>query len=169
MKLFTIPNMLTFIRLILTFVIVYFIFAGKYIFALILFVISFFTEFDGTVARALHQETKFGEYFDSITDFIWLGGILLAFTIVGSSPLWLLLSLALVGALILAIIVVPSLKSKKKSDISFRGNVDFIFGGLFILYLIALFLEFIYFDIVGVLAVIAMVVVAGCHLRKLYF
>lgn len=71
-----IPNFLTLLRVILTFVILYFIFAGfsmKYV--VILFVIGMATDgLDGYIARKYKQKTEFGRKFDMLADRFLLFG-----------------------------------------------------------------------------------------------
>lgn len=67
---YNIPNFLTLLRVILTFVILYLI-AGNYSLMTIgiVFIIAMVTDaLDGFAARRLHQETEFGRRFDVIAD-----------------------------------------------------------------------------------------------------
>lgn len=75
----TIPNLLTFIRMVLT---VFFVSAGlqsKWEWAMLLFAIAAFTDMiDGTVARLLKQRTHFGAFIDPMADkLMMLGGVML--------------------------------------------------------------------------------------------
>ena len=71
-----IPNLLTMSRIILTFVIVYFVFTRRHIYTIIVvFVIAALTDFfDGVFARKFKWESEFGRQADMIADrFLWVG------------------------------------------------------------------------------------------------
>jgi len=75
-KLFNVPNTLTVLRFILTFVVVYMIFTDAKISKIIIvFVIAALTDFlDGQIARRFNQKTEFGRKADMIADrFLWIG------------------------------------------------------------------------------------------------
>ena len=165
-KIFNIPNFLTLSRLILSGFVFYFILIGKNITALILFLIAIVTEFDGTVARKLKQETVFGDYFDATTDIFWLVGAFLAFVIIGKVPHWVIV-VALFFIITSGISVwTISRKTKKPIDISFHRPADLV-AGIFILgYLFALFLEFAYINIVAIFAIIALTISSSSYWKK---
>jgi len=75
-NIWNIPNALTILRIILTFVVVYMIFTGESInYIVTVFVIAALTDFlDGQIARRWHQKTEFGRKTDMIADrFLWAG------------------------------------------------------------------------------------------------
>ncbi len=75
-NIWNIPNTLTFSRVIITFVILYCIFAGYSLtLVAVLFAIGMFTDFlDGQIARRFKMTTEFGRQFDMIADrFLMLG------------------------------------------------------------------------------------------------
>ncbi len=87
----TIPNLLTFGRMVLT---VFFFSAGlqnDWPWALTLFVIAALTDMvDGTIARLLHQKSRFGAFMDPVADkLMMLAGVVLL-TISGTLPWWLM-------------------------------------------------------------------------------
>ncbi len=65
-----VPNALTFSRIIITFLIVFFIFADFPIsYIVIAFVVGMLTDFfDGQIARRFNQKTEFGRQFDMVAD-----------------------------------------------------------------------------------------------------
>ena len=69
-NIWNIPNTLTAIRIILTFVTLYFIFARfPIIYVVIAFSVGMFTDFlDGQIARRFKMETEFGRKFDILAD-----------------------------------------------------------------------------------------------------
>jgi len=68
-QIFTAPNELTLLRMIFVPFIVIQLVEGRYLWALILFVIAGFSDgLDGLLARKLHQQTMLGQYLDPIAD-----------------------------------------------------------------------------------------------------
>lgn len=77
-----IPNILTISRIILTFVVVYFIFTRRHIITtIVIFAIAALTDFfDGILARRFKWTTEFGRQADMIADrFLWVGTALAFF------------------------------------------------------------------------------------------
>ncbi len=74
-------NLITFSRLFLTFVIIYFLFEAKEthaLYASILFALASFTDFlDGWLARRFNAVTKLGSFFDPIVDKVLVNAILI--------------------------------------------------------------------------------------------
>ncbi|MEK6850019.1 MAG: CDP-alcohol phosphatidyltransferase family protein [Nanoarchaeota archaeon] len=71
-----VPNILTISRIILTFIVIYFIFTRKYIVTtIIIFTIAALTDFlDGQLARRFKWQSEFGRQADIIADrFLWIG------------------------------------------------------------------------------------------------
>jgi CDP-diacylglycerol--glycerol-3-phosphate 3-phosphatidyltransferase len=69
-NIYNLPNSLTLLRVVITFILVYLIFAGARIeFVIILFIIGMFTDMaDGQIARRFNLKTEFGRKFDPIAD-----------------------------------------------------------------------------------------------------
>lgn len=165
-NIFNIPNLLTATRLILSGFMFYFILIGENITALILFIIAALTEIDGTVARKLKQETVFGDYFDAITDIFWIVGAFLAFVIIGKVPPWLIIiTLFFLIAIGISVWII-SRKTRKPIDISFHRPADIIAGISMFLYLLALFLEFDYINLVVIFAIIAITISSFNYWKK---
>jgi len=82
-NIWNVPNTLTLLRVIITFVTVYFIFAGYGVVTIVvLFAIGMLTDFfDGQIARRFNLTTKFGAKFDVVADRFLMGGVALAFII----------------------------------------------------------------------------------------
>jgi len=75
-NIFNIPNALTFSRLIITFIAVFFIFADfPIVFAVVAFVAGMITDcLDGQIARRFNLKTEFGRQFDMVADrFLMIG------------------------------------------------------------------------------------------------
>jgi len=67
-KLINLPNFLTMLRLLLIIPFVFFTIKEDFFSAIIVMLLMFVTELDGTIARALKIESEFGEAFDFIID-----------------------------------------------------------------------------------------------------
>ncbi|MEI6850200.1 MAG: CDP-alcohol phosphatidyltransferase family protein [archaeon] len=81
-----IPNLLTISRIILTFVVVYFIFTRKHIYTIVaVFAIAALTDFfDGYLSRKFSWQSEFGRQADMIADrFLWIGTALAFFVSYG--------------------------------------------------------------------------------------
>ncbi len=77
-NIWNIPNILTFSRVIITFVVIYFIFAGFSIFhIMIAFFVGMLTDcLDGQIARRYNLTTEFGRKFDMVSDrFLFTGTV----------------------------------------------------------------------------------------------
>ncbi len=105
--LFNVPNSLTLLRLILTFVIVYMLFSGySRVSITVIFVVAALTDtLDGFLARRLKQTTKIGARLDQVIDRIFgvmvvlsLGAYFLIYTHEEIIILFLILSREIIGA-----------------------------------------------------------------------
>ena len=79
-KIWNIPNALTFVRVIATFILVYLVFARADVVSItFIFVIGALTDFmDGQIARRFKMQTEFGRKFDMIADRFLLIGFFFA-------------------------------------------------------------------------------------------
>jgi cardiolipin synthase (CMP-forming) len=81
-QLFTAPNQLTLLRMIFVPFIVIHLVEGRYLWALVVFVIAGFSDgLDGLLARTLHQQTLLGQYLDPIADKLLLSTMFLVLSI----------------------------------------------------------------------------------------
>lgn len=82
-------NWVTAARIALTPVVIAMIVRGRHREAAVWFAIAALTDFlDGWLARAYHEITQAGQYFDPIADKVLLSGVFLALAIEGSVPVW---------------------------------------------------------------------------------
>src|SRR5436309_3374673 len=87
---FTIPNLFTAIRIVMTPFILYALAQGHILAGAWLFGGAAFTDMlDGTVARRFGGETKFGAYLDPVADKILLSGIYIGLAAGHADPLWI--------------------------------------------------------------------------------
>ena len=86
-QILTAPNQLTLLRMIFVPFIVIHLVEGRYLWALIVFVIAGFSDgLDGLLARSLHQQTLLGQYLDPIADKLLLSSIFLVLSILHKIP-----------------------------------------------------------------------------------
>ena len=89
MKIWTIPNLLSFIRLLLVPFIGYSLYYNDTTIALVFIVIAYSLDLlDGWVARRFHQVSEFGKAFDPFADKVLYGVIGLVLVIKNFIPLW---------------------------------------------------------------------------------
>jgi cardiolipin synthase len=90
-RIFTIPNVLSFIRLGLVPVFLVLIILGHDAWALIILIVSSVTDFlDGVLARRLNQVTRLGQLLDPAADRLFIFAALIGLAIRGIIPWWLL-------------------------------------------------------------------------------
>jgi cardiolipin synthase len=86
-QLLTAPNQLTLLRMIFVPFIVIHLVEGRYLWALMVFVIAGFSDgLDGLLARTLHQQTVLGQYLDPIADKLLLSTMFLVLSILHRIP-----------------------------------------------------------------------------------
>ncbi|MFA4838481.1 MAG: CDP-diacylglycerol--glycerol-3-phosphate 3-phosphatidyltransferase [Candidatus Neomarinimicrobiota bacterium] len=94
-KVFTIANLITISRILLTPLFIYFLF-GKHsffeIFALIIFVIASVTDaYDGYYARKYKSVSNLGKFLDPLADKILMSAAFISFVILDLIPLWMVI------------------------------------------------------------------------------
>ena len=86
-QIFTAPNQLTLLRMVFVPFIVIHLVEGRYLWALVVFVIAGFSDgLDGLLARGLHQQTLLGQYLDPIADKLLLSTMFLVLSILHKIP-----------------------------------------------------------------------------------
>lgn len=85
-----IPNILTVLRVLLIYPIIYCLFHEVYGYALTLFIIAGLTDgLDGILARRYHWQTRFGSIIDPIADKLLIIICFISLYLLGHLPLWL--------------------------------------------------------------------------------
>lgn len=103
----TLPNVLTFLRLLAAPVAIAYIVVERWEIALALFATSAVTDaLDGFLARVLHQKSRLGAFIDPLADKSLLLGSYLALTYVGRVPGWLTAAIVVRDVLIIAAVVI---------------------------------------------------------------
>jgi len=86
-QILTAPNQLTLLRMIFVPFIVIHLVEGRYLWALVVFIIAGFSDgLDGLLARRLHQQTLLGQYLDPIADKLLLSTMFLVLSILHKIP-----------------------------------------------------------------------------------
>ena len=108
-RLLTVPNVLSFLRLLAVPVFGWLILAGHDLAAVILLAVSGATDWlDGFLARLLHQTSLLGARLDPVVDRLYILTAVLVMTVRGLVPWWLLALLA--GRDLLLLCLLPSLR-----------------------------------------------------------
>lgn len=103
-RIFTIPNILSFGRLLLVPVFLVFIIRGDDGFALLVLVISSITDYlDGVLARSLHQVSRLGQLLDPAADRLFIFTALIGLAIRDVIPWWLFIAIVLRDVLLLTL------------------------------------------------------------------
>lgn len=106
-RIVTVPNILSFVRLILIPVFVLLLLAGDYGWALLVIAVSAITDFvDGFVARHFNQVTRLGQLLDPAADRLFILSTLLGLAWVGVLPWWFAAVIVARDLLLLALGVV---------------------------------------------------------------
>ncbi len=88
----TVPNILTFTRILLTPLLMWFLVHHKLNYALVVFFIAGMTDgLDGLIARLLHQKSRFGAILDPLADKFLLVSSFLLLGYLGLIPSWLVI------------------------------------------------------------------------------
>ncbi|MDK2886107.1 MAG: CDP-diacylglycerol---glycerol-3-phosphate 3-phosphatidyltransferase [Thermosipho sp. (in: thermotogales)] len=91
-KSLNVPNLITWVRVILTVFIVWFLIENWYLSAFILFIIASLSDYlDGYFARKLNQVSNFGKIFDQMSDKILVTSVLIIFAQMNLIPVWILI------------------------------------------------------------------------------
>jgi cardiolipin synthase len=89
-RIFTIPNVLTFVRLALVPVFLVLIIVGEDVLALVVLVVSSATDFlDGVLARRLDQVSRLGQLLDPAADRLFIFATVIGLAVRGIVPWWL--------------------------------------------------------------------------------
>ncbi|MBI5325185.1 MAG: CDP-alcohol phosphatidyltransferase family protein, partial [Ignavibacteriae bacterium] len=92
-KIINISNSLSFLRLVLTIPVCWFLLNNNKIWFLILVIAALLTDYlDGYFARKRNEITEFGKVMDPVADKVIIGAIAVIMLIQGLIPLWFLLA-----------------------------------------------------------------------------
>lgn len=89
-EVFNIPNLLSFLRIALVPVFLWFLLEEMFVSAITVLAVAGLTDFlDGFIARKLNQTTKLGKILDPVADRLYIFATLLALSVTGYVPWWL--------------------------------------------------------------------------------
>lgn len=87
---FTVPNLITLLRLLLTPLFIIFLIQGSYHKALFVFLLAGISDLaDGLIARTWHQKSRLGSYLDPLADKILMAASFVTLSIYREIPSWL--------------------------------------------------------------------------------
>jgi CDP-diacylglycerol--glycerol-3-phosphate 3-phosphatidyltransferase len=164
-KIFTIPNLFSFIRIFLAIPIYYYVSVNENNIALVIILLAFISDaLDGYLARKLNQVSDVGKILDPIADKICTAGGFIALSLFQGLPLWI--TGVIVGRDIVimlgSLFLIERRKVVKPSNqlgkitvtiiaffaMSILLNIQVLFNPLLFLVIIFLVLSFIYYAIV---------------------
>lgn len=119
-RVFTVPNILSFLRLAAIPVFTWLIIAGHYLPAVIILAVSAATDWvDGFLARKLNQVTKLGAMLDPVTDRLYILATIVALLFRDIVPWWFVLALLARDVLLLALY--PVLRRHGRDQLPVNG------------------------------------------------
>lgn len=106
---FNIPNTISWIRIVVTGFIVFFLYLEQNFVALILFLFASISDyFDGYIARKTGQVTNLGKVLDQMSDKILITSVLVVFTEMGLVPGWLVVTMVFRDTLVSVVRIMAS-------------------------------------------------------------
>ena len=100
-RVFTIPNVISFVRLLTIPVFLWLVRAGEDLIGFIVLVVAVSTDFvDGLVARKLNQISQLGMFLDPLADRLFIAAVVVALAMREVVPLWLVILVVLRDVLI---------------------------------------------------------------------
>lgn len=122
-RVWTVPNVLSFLRLLAIPVFVWLIVAEHDLAAVILLMASAVTDwFDGRLARALRQRTKLGAQLDPLTDRLYILATILALLARGIVPWWFVVVLVARDVVLLALVPFLRRTGRNALPVTFIGK-----------------------------------------------
>jgi len=114
-KIFTIANVITTFRILLTPLFIYFLFTQHTyfkIFALLIFIIASVTDaYDGYIARKYSTVSNLGKFLDPLADKILMSAAFISFVVLNLIPLWMVILVILRDFIITGLRIVMSAKN----------------------------------------------------------
>ena len=100
-RIFTIPNVISFVRLMAIPVFLYLVWTERDLAGFIVLVVAVLTDFvDGLVARRLNQVSKLGQFLDPFADRLFIAAAVIALMIRDVIPVWLVVAVMARDALL---------------------------------------------------------------------
>ena len=106
-KVWTVPNVLSMLRLLLVPVFLLLIVQGRYVAALVVLVIASFTDLlDGFIARHFNQVTRLGQLLDPAADRLYIFAALIGLAAQGLVPWWIVTVIILRDVMLIVLAIV---------------------------------------------------------------
>lgn len=137
-RIWTVPNVISFVRLLTVPVFFWLLVTGNDGPALVVLVIATTSDFiDGFIARTFHQVTRLGMYLDPVSDRLFIAASVFALAIRGMIPVALVAVVIARDLLLLAVFLYRRMSINDVPRVSFVGKT-----GTFVLFLAFLFTVF---------------------------
>lgn len=141
-KSLNVPNTITWVRVILTVFIVWFLLQNWYMAAFILFLLASFSDYlDGYFARKLNQVSNFGKIFDQMSDKILVTSVLIVFVQLGLIQSWILIVIVFRDTLV-STIRMAAASGGQVIAANYFGKLKTVSQ---IVWIVGLFLQILYF------------------------
>ncbi|MFV0634174.1 CDP-alcohol phosphatidyltransferase family protein [Demequina sp.] len=157
----TVPNIVSFVRIGLIVVFGWLLIAGEDLWAIIVLALAGISDFlDGFLARRWHQVTQLGRLLDPAADRLLTAVVVVGFAIRGIIPWWLVAILLSRDLMVAIALVIGQAKGLKPPEVSFIGKTA---TAMLYVVLPVAFLAFERWDGIHAGAVIATYIAAGLY------
>jgi cardiolipin synthase (CMP-forming) len=119
----TVPNALSFLRLLSVPVFLYLFISGRETAAVVLYAIGAWSDFfDGVIARRLNQVSELGKLLDPLADRIFISALVIALVARDALPLWLAIVVVGRDLLLLSLFPVVERRGIERIHVNFVGK-----------------------------------------------
>jgi cardiolipin synthase len=119
----TVPNLLSFLRLLSVPVFLYLFISGRETAAVILYAVGAWSDFfDGVIARRLNQVSELGKLLDPLADRIFISALFIALVARDALPLWLAIVVVGRDLLLLSLFPVVERRGMERIQVNFVGK-----------------------------------------------
>jgi cardiolipin synthase len=122
-RIWTVPNAISFIRLIMVPIFLWLLITGEDAFALIVLIIATTSDFiDGMIARNFNQVTRLGMYLDPLSDRLFIAASVIGLAVRGLIPLPLLAIVLARDIMLLSVVLYRRLRIADLPRVTFVGK-----------------------------------------------
>jgi cardiolipin synthase len=119
----TVPNLLSFLRLLSVPVFLYLFISGREAAAVILYAVGAWSDFfDGVIARRMNQVSELGKLLDPLADRIFISALLIALVARDALPLWLAIVVVGRDLILLSLFPVVERRGMQRIEVNFVGK-----------------------------------------------
>jgi cardiolipin synthase len=127
-RIWTVPNVISFLRLLTVPVFFWLLVSGDFYWALVILLFATTSDFiDGLIARKFNQMTRLGMYLDPISDRLFIAASVLALVIRDMIPIALVAAIIARDVLLLAVFLVRRLRIQDAPRVTFVGKTGTFF------------------------------------------